>query len=182
MVTRRRNSRPNVLSQAEARRRAARIRLVLSDVDGVLTDAGVYYSARGEELYRFSRRDGMGSDLLRAAGLATGVLTREHSDIIRRRAEKLKMTHVFVGVDDKLSHLPVILTATGLQPGNIAYIGDDVNDLEIIREIRVAGLTAAPADAVPAILREVHHRCASPGGHGAYRDFAEWILALRNQD
>lgn len=169
------------LTAAEARRRARSIRLILSDVDGVLTDTGVYYSANGEEFYRFSRRDGMGSEILRAAGIQTGIITSEDSAIIRRRAEKLRLEEIHLGIKDKLGHLPAILRATGLTLPEIAYIGDDVNDLGILREVGGEGLTAAPYDAVEAILRVVHHRCSERGGHGAFRDFAEWILALRNR-
>jgi 3-deoxy-D-manno-octulosonate 8-phosphate phosphatase (KDO 8-P phosphatase) len=167
------------LSPAELRRRAQRIRLILTDVDGVLTDTGIYYSTRGEELYRFSRRDGMGTDILRTAGIETGFLTSEDSDIIRRRAEKLRLRHAYLGIKDKRSHLPVILRESGLSLPELAYIGDDVNDLEIIGEIGRAGLTAAPFDAVPAILAAVQFRCAERGGYGAFRGFAEYILALR---
>jgi len=183
MVTRRTQSRKaGSLTRAEARRRARTIRLILSDVDGVLTDAGVYYSANGEELYRFSRRDGMGTTILRAEGIETGIITSEDSAIIRRRAEKLLLRHVALGIKDKLDHLPRILQASGLTVAQVAYIGDDVNDLGIIREIGKRGLTAAPLDAVQTILRMVHYRCAERGGYGAFRDFAEWILALRKKD
>lgn len=167
------------LTAAEARRRARRIRLVLSDVDGVLTDTGVYYSARGEVLYRFSRRDGMGFDLLREAGIRAGIITSENSPIIRRRAEKLGLPEVHLGIRNKAEHLRTILRKAGLLPGQLAYIGDDVNDLGAIRLIGKGGLTAAPHDAIARILRAVHYRCGAEGGRGAFREFAEWILALR---
>jgi 3-deoxy-D-manno-octulosonate 8-phosphate phosphatase (KDO 8-P phosphatase) len=153
-------------------------RLVLTDVDGVLTDAGVYYSARGEELKRFSLRDGMGVERLRDAGIATAFVTREQSEIVRRRAEKLDV-RVYSGVRDKASHLDVILRDTGCELSELAYIGDDVNDLEIIERIRPRGLIGAPRDAMPEILALAHFRCPEPGGHGAFRAFAEWILSHR---
>lgn len=158
------------------RRRAKKIRLVLTDVDGVLTDAGIYYSKDGEELYRFSRRDGMGFDLLRAKSIEMGILTSENSEIVRRRAEKLKVRHIFLGVKDKAAYLPRILDQTGARPDEIAYIGDDVNDLGIIRNIGSHGITAAPADAVPPILKAVHIRCSLQGGHGAFRELADWLI------
>jgi 3-deoxy-D-manno-octulosonate 8-phosphate phosphatase (KDO 8-P phosphatase) len=182
MVDRTRNRRRLTLTGTEARRRARRIRLVLTDVDGVLTDTGIYYSARGEEIYRFSRRDGMGTDILRSEGIETGLITSEDSDIIRRRVEKLRLHHAYLGIKDKRAHLPVILQASGLSLREIAFIGDDVNDLGIIREIHASGLTGAPADAVPVILGAVHYRCLERGGHGAFRDFADWILGLRHAD
>lgn len=160
--------------------RARRITLVLTDCDGVLTDNSVYYSASGEEMKRFSVRDGMGVERLRNAGIQTAIITRESSLSVKRRAEKLKLTHFFLGVHDKHSQLGGILCRTGTVLDQLAYIGDDVNDLEIITAVNEAGLTAAPDDAMPEILSSVHYRCSAAGGHGAFRDFVEWILRLRN--
>ena len=167
------------LPLVEARARACRIKLVLTDCDGVLTDAGVYYSDGGEAMRRFSVRDGMGVERLREVGIATGILTRERSRVVERRAEKLGLPYLFVGVQDKARHFSTIQRETGLAPENFAYIGDDVNDLGIISLVGCAGLTAAPADAFDSVFAEVHYRCPSPGGHGAFRNFAEWILGLR---
>jgi 3-deoxy-D-manno-octulosonate 8-phosphate phosphatase (KDO 8-P phosphatase) len=161
---------------SELARRAARVRLVVSDVDGVLTDAGVYYSERGEELKRFNVRDGMGVERLRGVGIRTAFLTKETSPSVRARARKLALEHTWLGVADKRAHLPVVLSETGLTLAEIAYIGDDVNDLAIIEAIATEGLTAAPADAMDAVARVVHHRVAARGGHGAFREFADWIL------
>ncbi len=161
----------------EVRRRAARVRLLVTDVDGVLTDAGVYYSERGEELKRFNVRDGMGVELLRAAGVQTAFLSRETSPSVVARARKLRLEHTWLGVTDKLAHLEVIQRETGLSLGEIAYIGDDVNDLEALAAVGREGLTAAPSDAVPSVARAVHHSLASRGGHGAFREFADWILS-----
>ena len=166
----------------EARARACRIKLVLTDCDGVLTDAGVYYSDGGEALRRFSVRDGMGVERLREAGIATGILTRERSRAVERRAEKLGLPYIFLGVADKARHFATIQRETGLDRENFGYIGDDVNDLGIISLVGEAGLTAAPADAFDSVVKEVHYHCPRPGGHGAFRNFAEWILGLRNMD
>jgi 3-deoxy-D-manno-octulosonate 8-phosphate phosphatase (KDO 8-P phosphatase) len=167
------------LPAAELRARARRLRLVLTDSDGVLTDGGVYYSDRGEALRRFSVRDGMGVERLRIAGIATAIMTREQSGCVERRAAKLRLPHLFLGVQDKAAQLPAVLAETGLEVDALAYIGDDVNDLGIMAAIGERGLTAAPADAMPELLAACHHRCAARGGHGAFRDFAEWILSLR---
>jgi 3-deoxy-D-manno-octulosonate 8-phosphate phosphatase (KDO 8-P phosphatase) len=159
--------------------RAARIKLVATDVDGVLTDGSVYYSDRGEALKRFSVRDGMGVERLRDDGIETAFVTRETSEIVARRAEKLKLRHCYLGVTDKLAALPRLLAETGLGEGQLAYIGDDVNDSGIMARLAPTGIVAAPLDAMATVLRAAHYRCALPGGHGAFRDFAEWILALR---
>jgi 3-deoxy-D-manno-octulosonate 8-phosphate phosphatase (KDO 8-P phosphatase) len=170
------------LGEREARLRAARLKLVLTDCDGVLTDTGVYYSESGEALRRFSVRDGMGVERLRLGGILTGIVTGERSPFVERRAEKLDVPYLFQGVSNKARHFATIRSETGLGPEACAYIGDDVNDLGIIALVGSAGLTAAPADALPAVVNEVHYRCPSPGGHGAFRDFAEWILELRGEE
>lgn len=167
------------IGDTELAARARRVRLVLTDSDGVLTDAGVYYSERGEELRRFSVRDGMGVERLREAGIATAIVTRERTGVVARRSEKLALPHLFAGVHDKAAHLPVILRETGLPLAALAYIGDDVNDLGILDAIGAEGLTAAPADAMPEVLAVCHYACAARGGHGAFREFAEWILRLQ---
>jgi 3-deoxy-D-manno-octulosonate 8-phosphate phosphatase (KDO 8-P phosphatase) len=163
----------------ELQARARRLKLVLTDCDGVLTDGGVYYSDEGEALKRFSMRDGMGVERLRRAGIETAIVTREISAPVERRAAKLRLPHVFLGIADKQGHLEAIQQATGHGRDEMAYIGDDVNDLGILTAIGEKGLTAAPADSMPAVLRVVQHACPSRGGHGAFRDFAEWILKLR---
>jgi 3-deoxy-D-manno-octulosonate 8-phosphate phosphatase (KDO 8-P phosphatase) len=158
--------------------RAARVRVVFTDVDGVLTDAGVYYSARGEELKRFSIRDGMGVERLRDAGIATVFITGEETQIVARRGEKVG-ARVMLGVKDKRRALARLLEELGVSPREIAYIGDDVNDLSALELAAAEGLSGAPADAMPEIAAAVHHRCRTAGGHGAFREFAEWILGLR---
>ena len=167
------------LSMEQLVARARRVRLVLTDCDGVLTDGTVYVSEHGESLKRFSLRDGMGVERLREAGIETAIVTRERSSIVARRAEKLRLPHLFEGVRDKAAELPRILAASGCGRGEVAYIGDDLNDLGIVGEVGQEGLTAAPFDAVEAVASAVHHVCRARGGEGAFREFAEWILRLR---
>jgi 3-deoxy-D-manno-octulosonate 8-phosphate phosphatase (KDO 8-P phosphatase) len=165
---------------AELRGRAARIALVLCDNDGVLTDGRVWVSERGEEMVSYSRRDGMGVERLRQRGVATAIITRERSAIVRRRAEKLELPHLWLGVRDKRAHLARVLNETDLRADQLAYVGDDINDLGMIEAIGATGLTAAPADAVPAVKRAVHYVCDAAGGRGAFREVAEWLLRLRD--
>jgi len=168
------------LSSDELGQRAKRLKLVLSDNDGVLTDAGVYYSDTGEALKRFSLRDGMGVERLRNAGIATAIITRENSQIVARRAEKLRLPHVYLGIWNKREHLDLIVEETGYSLQEMAYIGDDVNDLACIESIGALGLTGSPADAIPEIRSAVHYVCEAKGGYGAFRDFAEWLLHHRD--
>jgi 3-deoxy-D-manno-octulosonate 8-phosphate phosphatase (KDO 8-P phosphatase) len=164
------------LPAEEAARRARALRLVVTDCDGVLTDAGVYYSERGEELKRFTVRDGMGVELLRDAGIATAILTREAGGAVVGRARKLRLEHVFLGVRDKAAFLGELCARTGVPPAAIAYIGDDVNDLGLLDLVGREGLTGAPADAIPEVAAAVHYLCATPGGRGAFREFADYLL------
>jgi 3-deoxy-D-manno-octulosonate 8-phosphate phosphatase (KDO 8-P phosphatase) len=158
--------------------RARRLRAVLTDCDGVLTDGMVHVSEHGEALLRFSRRDGLGVERLREAGIATAIVTRERSPIVLRRAEKLAVP-VFEGVRDKAAELPRVLAALGCAPHEVAYIGDDVNDLGILEAVGGEGLTAAPFDAMEPVAAVVHHVCRARGGEGAFRELAEWVLRLR---
>ena len=170
------------LDSKEIARRARNVKVVVSDVDGVLTDAGVYYSARGEELKRFSMRDGMAVERLRDARIDTAFVTREDSPIVVQRAHKLRVVHLHLGVRDKREFLERWLPTLGVRATQVAYIGDDVNDLGALRLVGEQGLTAAPNDAVPEVLREVHIRCEFGGGHGAFRQFADLIINTQTQE
>jgi len=163
---------------ADAARRAMRISLVLTDNDGVLTDGTIYVAATGEHMKAYSVRDGMGVERLRERGIATGVVTRELPELIAARAGKLGL-RLWAGVRDKHAHLGRILDEAGVGLDQVAYIGDDVNDLGVIEAVRDVGLTAAPADAMPAVRDAVHYISDAPGGRGAFREVAEWLLRLR---
>ena len=157
---------------------AAQIKLLLTDVDGVLTDNGVYYSETGEVMKRFSIRDGMGVERLRRLGsIETGIVTGEFSSSVTRRAEKLAIQELHLGVKDKLKKLSEIMERLGLQWAEIAYIGDDVNDLQVMERVGIAG---CPADAMGPVRAVTHYTCAQKGGDGAFREFAEWILHLKH--
>src|SRR5437868_14199168 len=123
------------LSPAEIKRRAKRITLVLTDVDGVLTDTGVYYGSEGEVLKRFSIRDGMGMEIMRDKGIDTAMITREDSPRVAARSKQLKLPFYFPGIWDKREELARVLRETGRTIDQLGYIGDDVNDLGIMQEI-----------------------------------------------
>lgn len=159
--------------------RARRIRLVLTDVDGVLTDAGMYYSEAGDELKKFSTRDGKGFELLRTAGFRVGLLTSERTALVERRAAKLKLDIVRQGAVDKVPVFEEILAETGLTPADVAYMGDDLADLPVLERV---GLAACPADAISTVRERVHYVSSKPGGAGCFRDLAELILQHREQD
>ena len=158
--------------------RAASIKLVIMDVDGTLTDGAMYYSARGEELKRFNTRDGMGITLLHRGGIQTAIITSENSDIVLRRAQKLGITEVVLGSHDKTATFHDISRRSGLDAESIAYIGDDVNDLHVMQ---LCGLSGCPSDAVNAIKSVAHMVSSFPGGNGAVREFAEFILIAQGK-
>ncbi len=154
-----------------------KIKLVLTDNDGVLTDTGVYYSAEGEEFKRFSIRDGMGVERLRKIlNIQTGIITGEVSGSVQKRAEKLNITELHLGIKDKLKLLEEILFTHQLSAEEIAFIGDDVNDIEIIKNV---GLSACPADAIDEVRNIVDYTCTKNGGNGAFREFAELIISIK---
>lgn len=162
-----------------ARTKAKALKLVITDVDGVLTDTGVYYSVDGELMKRFSIRDGMGVERLRTqCNVDTGIMTGENSAAVMRRAEKLKITRYFPGIKDKKATILEFFDDYGFSADDIAFIGDDYNDVDVIG---VAGFTACPSDAMPYIKTLVDYVCDVPAGYGAFRDFAELIIYLRNE-
>ena len=166
------------MNQEQYKESAKKIKLLLTDVDGVLTDGGVYYGETGEVLKRFSIRDGMGVERLRKlCGIDTGIVTGELSPSVARRAEKLRITQLHLGIKDKLGRVEEILHAGGWNWEELAFIGDDVNDLDVLQRV---GLSACPGDAMAAVSGIVHYRCVAYGGHGAFRELAEWIISLRS--
>ena len=157
--------------------RAKKIKLVLTDCDGVLTDGGVYYGENGEVLKRFNIRDGMGSERLRTlCGIETGIITGEMSPSVAKRAEKLKITELHLGIKDKPAVLKSILERRGITADEVAYIGDDTNDVEILGMV---GLAASPADGTVFVKRIAHYICEAKGGEGCFRELAELIIAAQ---
>ena len=160
------------------RRRVRRVRMVIMDVDGVLTDAGMYYSESGEELKKFNTRDGHGITLLHSAGIKTALVTRERTPIVTRRAAKLGITEVHQGALDKLPVVKGILEKHGVAPAEACYIGDDVGDREVMGYV---GFAAAVADALPEIKKVAHYVTRKRGGEGAVREVCDLILSSREK-
>ena len=158
--------------------KAEKIKVILTDVDGVLTDTGIYYGPQGEALKRYSVRDGMGIERLRRyTGIETIIITGENSAAVKSRAEKLKMAEYYLGVKDKTEVLEIIKKKNGFVKEEIAYIGDDSNDYDVIQK---CGFTASPADGMSFIKEIVDYVCETKAGYGAFREFAELIMAFKN--
>ena len=158
--------------------KASRIKLLITDCDGVLTDGGVYYGVEGEHLKKFNIRDGMGVERLRKfAGIETAIVTGEGSPSVIKRAEKLHITELHLLAKDKPAVLREMLTHLELTAEEVAYIGDDYNDLEVMK---LVGLTASPADALPAVKAVADYVCESKAGEGCFREFAELLIDMKS--
>jgi 3-deoxy-D-manno-octulosonate 8-phosphate phosphatase (KDO 8-P phosphatase) len=149
------------------------IKIVLTDVDGVLTDGGMYYSKDGDVMKRFFTRDGMGVTLLRKMDIPTVIVTKEKNEIIEQWAKKMKIDKLFDGVLNKESILSKIETDFKVLPSEVAYIGDDINDLGLLK---LVGLSAVPNDAILEAKEISSYQCKQNGGYGAFRELADQII------
>jgi 3-deoxy-D-manno-octulosonate 8-phosphate phosphatase (KDO 8-P phosphatase) len=152
------------------------IKLLLLDVDGVMTDGGIYFAERGDEMKRFNIQDGYGIVQLQRRGIMVGIITGRSSDLVRRRARELGISEVYQNLENKEYAYQAIKVKHGLGDTAIAYIGDDEPDIPVLRK---AGFSAAPADAVDAVKRSVDYVCRRRGGEGAVREVIDLILESR---
>ena len=150
-----------------------KIKLIISDVDGVLTDGGMYYSKTGEVMKKFNAKDGMGVELLRKK-IKFVLMTKERSQIVLKRAKKIKVDQVYTGIKNKELLLPKICVKYKISKNEIAYIGDDVNDFNIMKQI---GLSAVPSDGNEKIKNISDYVCKTKGGDGAFRELVDLILS-----
>jgi YrbI family 3-deoxy-D-manno-octulosonate 8-phosphate phosphatase len=165
-------------TRSELLARAAAVRALLTDVDGVLTDGGLIYLEGGGEAKRFDVRDGLGLVRARRAGLLTGVITGRPSTVVERRARELGMGEIHVNVADKGAVLEEILERRGLSAAEVCYVGDDLNDLEVLRRV---GFPAVPADAAAEVRRVARLVTRRPGGAGAVREVVDLLLEARDR-
>ncbi|NUM50506.1 MAG: HAD-IIIA family hydrolase [Flavobacteriales bacterium] len=151
------------------------IKFLVIDVDGVLTDGGMYYTEGGDEFKKFHTRDGMGIKNLTEKGFPVALLSSGfNKKIIQRRADLLKIKYVYVGTEAKLNILSKWCKQLKIKMGEVAYIGDDINDLEVIKKV---GLSACPADAVDSIKRHADVITDKKGGNACVREFIDnWLL------
>jgi 3-deoxy-D-manno-octulosonate 8-phosphate phosphatase (KDO 8-P phosphatase) len=154
------------------------VRLLVLDVDGVLTDGRLYYGARGETLKVFHVRDGLGLKRLAAGGVTVAVISGRRSGMTGRRCRELGIRHVFQGVDDKLAVFHRLRNRMGLAPDACACVGDDVPDVPLMREV---GLAFAVADAHPEARGAAHVVTSLPGGQGAVREVCDYLLEARGR-
>jgi len=159
------------------RSKVREIKLVAMDVDGVLTDGGMYYSESGDEIKKFHSQDGMGIKLLQGIGIIIAFVTSEQTNLVQRRGDRLKVHEIHQGTFKKRKILDELCAKYNLTMQQVAFIGDDVNDLEALQHV---GFSLAPANAVAPIKDVVDYVCERNGGAGAVREMSDLILHVQN--
>ena len=154
----------------ELKQKAANIKIFLTDSDGCLTDGGMYYSEQGDEMKKFNTRDGMGFRILREKGIITGIITGEDVDMVRRRAAKLKMPEVHCGIENKLEVVKAICEKYQCTLDNVAYVGDDINDVEVLKKV---GFGISVADGQKSARDASDYVTSKKGGKGAIREVVD---------
>ncbi|MCH2230919.1 MAG: HAD-IIIA family hydrolase [Crocinitomicaceae bacterium] len=152
-------------------------KLIVTDIDGVWTDGGMYYDQSNIELKKFNTSDSAGVLWCRLNGIPVVIITGENTDIVKRRADKLKIDHVYLGVKDKVKVLDSLLVELNLEWTDVAYIGDDLNDYQVLKKV---GYSSCPLNAPKYIQEIVHKVTPVKGGYGAFRAFVEQILIDNN--
>lgn len=157
--------------------KARRIKLIATDIDGVWTDAGMYYTEMGETIKKFSTYDGFAVSLCLKAGLEVAVLTGEFSEMVQQRADKLKIRWLYMGESNKLQRIRYLTNRLGILLEETAYIGDDLNDLELLK---AAGLSGMPSSSPILDSFTPDITTKRRWGEGAFREFADLILSAKN--
>ena len=155
------------------REKIKKIKLIATDVDGVLTDGGMYYSSKGDILKKFQVKDGMAASILKRNAIPTVIITKERNQIVKKWSSKMNIDKLFDGIKNKEKIIPKLCKSYGLSENNIAYIGDDVNDLEVLKAVgfsALAGNSPIQDQFTPDYVTTRH------GGNGAFREFADIIL------
>lgn len=154
-----------------------KIKLVATDIDGVWTDGGLYYDSQGNEQKKFNVADGAAMLLLRTLNIPVCIITGKDSPMVANRASHLKVDYLFQGIDNKCSKVESLCKELGISLHEVAYIGDDFNDVKLLRQ---AGISACPANASDYIKKEAQWSLNKKGGEGAFREFVERILSEHN--
>ncbi|WP_263079766.1 HAD-IIIA family hydrolase [Endozoicomonas sp. Mp262] len=154
----------------------AAIKLVIFDIDGVLTDGTLYYGSEGELIKPFNAKDGVGFRLLQKNGVAVAVITAKKSAPLAKRMSDLKVKHFFPGCHDKLAAFAELKASLSITDNQVAYVGDDVLDLPVMKNV---GLAIAPADAYPLVLKYAHCVTGAKGGEGVVREVADLLVGAR---
>ena len=160
----------------KVREKIKKIKLIATDVDGVLTDGGMYYSSEGDVLKKFHARDGMAVSILKKNTIPTVIITKERNQIVKKWSSKMNIDKLFDGVKNKEEIVSKLCKSYGLSENNIAYIGDDVNDLEILKK---TGFAATPKDGNMEVKKIVDYICKNRGGEGVLREICDLIISIK---
>ena len=166
------------MDHAELQHRAARVKLLLMDCDGVLTDGRIWILENGEDQKAFHTRDGLGIDLLHRAGLKSGIISGRTSSALERRAQSLGVSYLWQGRDDKRQAFADTLAQAQVTNEEVAFVGDDLTDLPLMGQ---SGLAVAVADAVAEVKAHAHYVTSAKGGKGAVREVVELILKAQGR-
>tara|TARA_X000001036_G_scaffold235481_2_gene219776 strand:+ start:11705 stop:12205 length:501 start_codon:yes stop_codon:yes gene_type:complete len=157
--------------------KSKKIKVIATDIDGVWTDSSMYYTSVGEHMKCFSTYDGMGVQILREVGIPTIILTSENSEIVLRRAEKLQINQVYINEKQKLNRMNQICNELEIGIDEVAYIGDDLNDLDLLRKV---GLSGMPKNSPILDIFSPDYITQRSGGKGAFREFIDQIINAKN--
>lgn len=152
-------------------------KLILTDIDGVWTDGGMYYDQTGNEWKKFNTTDSVGVVFLRHLNIPVGIITGEDTEIVKRRAEKLKIDHLYLGIKNKLAVFKELCEKLNISPEEVAYIGDNINDIPLLKAV---GFSACPSNAPYYVQKFADVTIPTQGGDGAFKDFVEYILEENN--
>ncbi len=151
------------------------IKIILTDIDGVWTDGGMYYDQTGNEWKKFHTYDSAGVLFAHKKNIPVGIITGENTAIVKRRADKLKIDYLFQGVKNKLNIVVQLCEDLNIKLENVAYIGDDINDIEVLKNV---GISATPSSAPEYIKKFAHFVTIKKGGEGCFREFVERVLGV----
>ncbi len=152
------------------------IRIMLTDVDGVLTDGGMYYDQRGDIMKKFHTRDGMGVTLMKKHEIPTIIITKERTQMVKQWAKRMKIEKLYDGIIKKDKILEKICKKYEVKPNEVAYIGDDVNDIDLLK---IVGLSICPNDAIKEVKNNCDYICKIKGGEGVLREIADIIISTK---
>jgi len=152
-----------------------KIRIILTDVDGVLTDGGMYYTEKGDIMKKFHTRDGMGVTLMKKYQIPTIIITKEKTPMVKQWSKRMKIEKLYDGIIQKEKILDKICENYGVRSDEILYIGDDVNDIELLKKV---GLSVCPNDAMESVKKKCNYVCNAKGGEGVLREIANIIISL----
>lgn len=155
---------------------AKKIKLILTDIDGVWTDGGMYYDQAGNEWKKFNTSDSFGVFICHQLGIPVGIITGEDTNIVKRRSEKLKIDYLFEGVADKVACALELCNKLNISLFDVAYIGDDIGDYKLLKRV---GISGAPKNASEQIRKIAKIKCRKNGGDGAFREFVEIIFGKK---